>query len=324
MPTQKVKPANAPDLELVEVPAVESFKVWSHGLPFRTVRWHFHPEYEIHLITETAGRSFVGDYIGGFAPGNLVMTGPNLPHNWISDVPPETVIERRCLVLQFSAAFIAGCMGNFPELRVLAPLLEQANAGLEFDAATGAAAQPVLEALLTAHGPARIGLFCQLLELVHRAPQCRRLSSTSYRPNPAAYVAEPLNLVLAHISHNLAGDLCESELAQLCGFSASAFSRAFQRHTGQSFVRYINRLRVNRACELLISSHASIADICFQVGFNNLSNFNRQFLAQKQIPPSRFRLWQRGNATSSADDAARPHTSALGRRHATSEPMRPA
>src|ERR1700748_360881 len=88
-----------PDLEVVDVPRETSFKVWSHGYPYRTVRWHFHPEYEIHLITATTGKYFVGDYIGNFATGNLVMPASNLPHNWVSNVPPEGRINERCLVL---------------------------------------------------------------------------------------------------------------------------------------------------------------------------------------------------------------------------------
>src|ERR1700748_3951541 len=93
-------PVVQPDLEWVAVPPDESFKVWSHGYPYRTVRWHFHPEYEIQLITTTSGKYFVGDHIGDFAPGNLVMTGPNLPHNWVSNVPPGERVDERCLILQ--------------------------------------------------------------------------------------------------------------------------------------------------------------------------------------------------------------------------------
>ena len=76
-----------PDLEVVQIRRGESFAAWSHGYPFRTVRWHFHPEYELHLVVATSGRYFVGDFIGEFEPGNLVLTGPNLPHNWVSDIP---------------------------------------------------------------------------------------------------------------------------------------------------------------------------------------------------------------------------------------------
>ena len=76
-----------PDLEVVQIRPGESFAAWSHGYPYRTVRWHFHPEYELHLVVATTGRYFVGDFIGEFEPGNLVLTGPNLPHNWVSDIP---------------------------------------------------------------------------------------------------------------------------------------------------------------------------------------------------------------------------------------------
>ncbi len=78
-------------------------------------------------------------------------------------------------------------------------------------------------------------------------------------------------------------------MAELSGFSPSGFSRAFEQHTGLTFVRYVNQLRIGRACELLLGSKANVADICFQVGFNNLSNFNRQFLKLKGISPSGFR-----------------------------------
>ena len=79
-----------PDLELVHIRKGESFAAWKHGYPFRTVRWHFHPEYEIHLVVATTGKFYIGDHVGEFGPGQLIMTGPNLPQNWISDIPPDS------------------------------------------------------------------------------------------------------------------------------------------------------------------------------------------------------------------------------------------
>ncbi len=112
-----------PDLELVAVRRDESFKAWYHGYPYRTVRWHFHPEYEIHLIVATTGKMFVGDHISSFAPGNLVLLGPNLPHNWVSDVPEGETVEQRNLVLQFGQEFVSHCMESFPEWRQVEALL---------------------------------------------------------------------------------------------------------------------------------------------------------------------------------------------------------
>ena len=87
-----------PDLELIQIRPGKSFAVRSHGYPYHTVRWHFHPEFELHQIVETKGRYFVGDFIGEFEPGNLVLTGPNLPHNWVSDVPDGQTVPLRCRI----------------------------------------------------------------------------------------------------------------------------------------------------------------------------------------------------------------------------------
>ena len=96
-----------PDLEVVQIGHAESFKAWEHGYPFRTVRWHFHPELELHHVVSTSGRYFVGDFIGTFAPGNLVLTGPNLPHNWVSDIAPARRCALRSRVVQFTEGFVA-------------------------------------------------------------------------------------------------------------------------------------------------------------------------------------------------------------------------
>lgn len=300
---------NAPDLEIVGVPSQCSFEVWAHGYPFRTVRWHFHPEYEIHLVTETTGRAFVGDYIGTFAPGNLVLTGPNLPHNWISDVAAGETVGQRGLVVQFTAEFITRATGIMPELRAIDPMLARSAAGLEFAEGTGALARPVIEAMIEAEGPARIGHFFALLSLL-AGSDYHRLASENYRARPEHYADQPLNLVLDHIAKNAFGNLRQSVLAQLSGFSPSGFSRAFRQHTGVTFVRYVNETRINHACEMLMSGNQRVTEICFALGFNNLSNFNRHFIGVKGRAPSEFRRRHRENAATRFAEAARPEAAA--------------
>ena len=125
-----------PDLEVVQIRRGESFKAWAHGYPFHTVRWHFHPEYEIHHVVATSGHYFVGDFIGEFEPGNLVLTGPNLPHNWVSDVPPGTSVPLRGRVVQFSQEFIADATTALPELAGCENILELSRRGALFSSAT--------------------------------------------------------------------------------------------------------------------------------------------------------------------------------------------
>ena len=287
-----------PDLELVEVANDESFKVWSHGYPFKTVRWHFHPEYEIHLIVSTTGRMHVGDYIGDFQPGNLVMTGPNLPHNWVSDVPTGVQVRLRCIVLQFAAGFIGRVIDTLPEIGFMNEMLGEARRGIEFCAPSGVAALPLMSQLLDAQGARRVELFMALLDLLSKCRSRKPLASIAYRTSPEEYMSRPLNRVLANISGNLGANLRESDFAERAGVPLGTFLRAFRRHTGMTFVQYVNSLRIKTACDLLMAGDRQITEICYMTGFNNVSNFNRRFLAQKNMSPSEFRRRHAENISS--------------------------
>ena len=278
-----------PDLEVVQIGRSESFKAWAHGYPFHTVRWHFHPEYEIHHVVATSGHYFVGDFIGNFEPGNLVLTGPNLPHNWVSHLATGESVPLRGRVLQFTEDFIGNAMALLPELAACESLLETSRRGALFSPATAEAAAPMLAELVTAQGIRRIEVFIGLLGLLQRA-EVTTLTSTNYLPDPSGFMSTGINEALAYINANLTEPFTETDLSAIAGLSPSAFSRSFRRHTGQSLVKYVNRLRINLACQLLMGKdEMKITDVCFSSGFNNISNFNRQFQAQKGMTPSRFR-----------------------------------
>lgn len=279
-----------PDLEVVQIGEAQSFKAWAHGYPFHTVRWHFHPEYEIHQVVTTSGRYFVGDFIGEFEPGNLVLTGPNLPHNWVSNLPPDVVVPLRGRVVQFSEAFISDASKIFPELAHFDPILEVSRRGALFSKKTSNKIAPMLEELVDAHGVRRIELFANVIGSMTRCSHIQPLTSASYLPDPSGFMSNGINEALAYINSHLTEQFTETDLAAISGRNASYFSRSFKRQTGMALVQYVNRLRINLACQLLMNDDdLSITDICFEVGFQNISNFNRQFLAHKGMAPSRFR-----------------------------------
>jgi AraC-like DNA-binding protein len=201
-------------------------------------------------------------------------------------------------VLQFDAEFVARANAAFPEFKRVESLLDAARWGLLFTPETGAAAEPVMREMLGAQGLRRIVLFIELFDLLAQGAGPVKLASAAYRADPTRYAETRINHVLSYIDKNLSQELRESELAELAGQSVSAFSRYFRRHTGVPFVQYVNRLRINFACQLLMSGEFNITDICYQVGFNNLSNFNRQFLLLKEMSPSRWRAYQQLNAAS--------------------------
>jgi AraC-like DNA-binding protein len=275
-----------PDLEVVQIGRAESFKAWEHGYPFRTVRWHFHPEFELHHVVATSGRYFIGDFIGTFEPGNLVLTGPNLPHNWVSDAAQAPVRSR---VVQFSEPFITQAMALMPELAGFGCVLDRSRRGVLFGA-EAACVGPMLAELVQARGPRRLEIFIGVIDALARAGDSRLLASAAYLPDPSRFMSTGMNEALAYISDNLTEPFRETDLAAIAGLSPGAFSRSFRRHTGLALVQYVSRLRVNLACQMLMGdTRTPITDVCFSAGFNNLSNFNRQFLRQKGMPPSRFR-----------------------------------
>ena len=166
-----------PDLELVHIRKGESFAAWMHGYPFRTVRWHYHPEYEIHLVVDTHGTFYIGDHIGEFGPGQLIMTGPNLPQNWISDIAPDEVVPTRSFVVQFPETFIEDAAAAMPEMDAIRPLLERSHRGLLFSPATAEAVKPLMTELFEARGLRRLALFWDILDQLANAPDPEVLAS---------------------------------------------------------------------------------------------------------------------------------------------------
>ncbi|WP_417258837.1 AraC family transcriptional regulator [Celeribacter sp.] len=278
------------DLELVHIREGESFAAWRHGYPFRTVRWHYHPEYEIHLVAATHGKFYVGDHVGEFSPGQLIMTGPNLPQNWISDIGSAETVPQRTEVIQFPQSFVDKVLDAFPEAAAAQSLFERSRRGILFDYETGEAVRPLMRRLLNARGVLRLGLFFEILDTLLKASSVQTLSSLSYMLNLEKQEESEMNRVIAYLRENLTEPISETELAEMTGQSQSAFSRSFKRHTGTSLVRFRNQLRIDLACQMLVvDPEAKVSDICFDVGFSNLSNFNRHFLRVKGMSPSEFR-----------------------------------
>ena len=260
-----------------------------HGFPNPLVRWHYHEEYELHLIVRTHGRVFVGDYIGHFEPGHLVLTGPRLPHNWIStDVAPEGVAVRD-RVLQFSDAPLRDSAALIPELQEVLPLLERARHGIEFFGMSELTAER-LDRIKHSHGLRRFAEFLDLMGELSRCADMRALSTVQLQSFVDDASLAQLSGIVDWVTEHSAEQFSMAEVCLRVGMGESKFSRYFRRATGNTFTDFVNRLRINRACQLLMETDRYITNICYDVGFNNVANFNRRFLELKGMTPKEFRL----------------------------------
>ncbi|WP_317201276.1 AraC family transcriptional regulator [Janthinobacterium sp.] len=258
-----------------------------HGYPSPRVRWHCHDEYELHLIVSTSGKLFVGDYIGEFSPGHLVLTGPRLPHNWISNRVPEEGVLLRDMILQFAHEPLEQAAKSIPELRELLPLLERSTYGIEFLAAAGAEAHFLR--IRASRGAERFAHFLQFMSELARSSNYRLLSNATMRSYDDDATLAKVNAVLNYITENYREPLSAEALAEQLGMSLSKFSRFFRKTTGNSFTDFVSRIRINKACQLLMNTDQYVTNVCYDVGFHNVANFNRRFLQVKGVTPKEFR-----------------------------------
>ncbi|GIT89630.1 AraC family transcriptional regulator [Jannaschia pagri] len=278
-----------PEVEFVDR-ATESIRYLEHGWPTDLCRWHSHEEYELHLIVATQGKAFVGDYIGPFRPGALFLTGPNLPHNWVTDeIGKAQAVPLRDMLVQFDRASLEHLKAAFPEFRALDHMLARSAGGVEFVDFDLSTAHTLFAAVRDAKGADRILKFLNLLLTVNAHPQQKRLSDHNVAfPNFQANRTRIADVV-DHITTHFAEDLSLEQAATMAHMSTAAFSRNFQKRTGTRFTEFLTKVRIGQACSMLQATDEKIATICHEVGFRNLANFNRHFLKVKGMTPSAFR-----------------------------------
>ena len=278
-----------PDYEVILYAPTESFRWFKHDYPVSVAKWHYHPEYELHLTRTTSGTMMVGDHLGDFEPGCLVLAGPNLPHNWVSAIAPGEVVRDRDVVIQFTADWADKVAGFCPELAAIRLLFEDSAYGVEFSGMTSRTGQRLVTEMGNARGADRVIQFLRLMECLARNPAERRRLSRSAPDGAKTDLPPQLDIAMRFMIEHYADEIDLGAVADYCGLAPQAFSRLFKRQAGHTFARYLILIRVYGACTLLTQSHQSITEICFEVGFNNIANFNRQFFKVCGRTPSDYR-----------------------------------
>lgn len=280
-----------PPLELVPSSPDLSARWHVHDYPGSYCRWHYHPEHEIHLIQRSTGTAIVGDHIGRFVPGHLVLVGSNLPHHWISDTADGQPVVDRDVVLQLHPDWFDACQRLLPELGSVRGVFERAARGLEFTGATAEQAAVELVAVGHSTGTRRLGHLLELFRLLEEAgsEEAHPLASPWTPSLDGAQASDLVDRTLTYLFSRVEGDVRLAEAAALVGMSESGFSRSFQRASGQTFTDTVRKLRLTHACHLLEQTDLPVAAVCRRVGYRNLSNFNRQFRAEHRLTPREYR-----------------------------------
>ena len=275
--------------EYVLTGADETFLWRRDDYPWERNVWNFHPEVEIHYVANASGVLLAGDHVGAFTPGHISLIGSNLPHDWVTPLADGERIPGRDIVIQFLPSKLEQASAFLPELAGFRDFFVRAQRGLSFKGRARALAEALILDIEFQTGSARLASFLSLLSLLRDTDEVDTLSSEAYVPDLSYGSLEALQLVFAYIFANLAEDIRLPDMARMVGMSDSSFSRFFKKNSGNSFTDHVNKLRIWKAGQLLTDTSMPITDICFEVGYRNLSNFNRVFLRHHNLTPSRYR-----------------------------------
>jgi AraC-like DNA-binding protein len=275
----------------------ESFLVRTFDLPRFTVPWHFHPEPELTLILEGSGDRCVGDHLGSFRAGDLVLLAGNLPHYWHSHAhaaPSKAKQSReraRAVVVHLREEYFGGSLLSLPEASSWKKLLDRAHRGLAFEGKTASHASKELERLPEKEGSRQLLALLGILQTLcdGAADDTLPLAGEHYLPACDDHAAERVRRVYQFIYAHLAEPIGLDDLARAAGMSSAAFCRYCKRVTGRSPTRLLSELRITQACKLLTDTSKSVSEIAFASGFQSISNFNRVFQQIKDTSPQVFR-----------------------------------
>jgi AraC-like DNA-binding protein len=253
--------------------------------------WHFHPHYQLFTVLEGTGTRFIGDSIQYFEAGDTVFLGPNLPHLWRSDkmyFENNSTLKTHGIVLYFTEDFLGSDFFEKSEMSVLNAFLKNSSRGLVW---SGKTRQHVIERLLELRNIKGFKRILILLDLLHSLSQSKDyqfITNENYTNLHKLSETERMQKVYEYVSKNFKDTIKLSDIAEKVNMSEAAFCRYFKKRTNRSFVDFVNEIRIGNACKLLSQNTLNVSGICFESGFNTISNFNFHFKKIVGKTPSEY------------------------------------
>lgn len=261
-----------------------SFVSRIHRTPHFEVPWHQHIEYELILFLEGAGLSFIGNSVDEFEVGDIFFIGSNVPHTF----QKSGDIITSAVVIQFKDNFWGNGLLDIPESKHINNLLHNSKHGLKITGSTKEKLRPVIMQLQESKGFWRIVRLCECLALLADTEEYKSVSTQEIKVMNHSD-KERIERIVQYTMDNFKEEIRLETIAAVACMSPHAFCSYFKKRTRKTYVDFLNEIRIGYACKLLLTTEMNILSICFESGFNNVANFNRQFLKVKHQKPSVYR-----------------------------------
>lgn len=265
----------------------ESFKVWINFNPYMHNPWHYHPESELTFIEEGRGVLFVGDSVTNYCKNDLFLIGSNLPHEYRSSTKETPDYFSKSIALHFKNDFPGQDFYKIPEAKIIFQILQQSKTGIKFnDTTTQKIMKEKMTEIFQTRGIERINILFSILEMIASSSEQEYLSSQSFVDSINEGQDQKMNTIYKYVIKNFKEQISIDDLASEVNMTKTSFCRFFKKRAKKSFVQYLNELRIGYACKLLYTESYNISETAYESGFENISNFNKQFLKIKKSTPS--------------------------------------
>lgn len=271
-----------PVLEQIGLEQGRSILAFNYSSVYFDTPWHFHPQHELTYIDGSVGTRFVGDHVGPYEPGELVLLRANLPHCWKNHL--QEGINAESTVIQWNK----GIFATIPELDPVFTMIRAAARGLLFDKTAAAPVISRVKRLPQCSGPE---LYVALLEVIVELADCpyQPLSEARFEDDLPAEFNSRMAQIHEFVEARYAQKIYLRELAELVSMSEQSFSRFFSKIMGRPFFTFLNEYRINMAARMLIDTDWPVAQIAYACGYDSLPFFYKQFQKFKNISPLKYR-----------------------------------
>lgn len=277
--------------EQIDFPGRSAIRVKLQEKPHFTYPWHFHSEYELLYVVEGFGTRFVADNIESFGAGDLALVGSNLPHFWKSDESyhqPDNPKKIIYVVIQFPNEFFKEAISEYPEFHRIKDLLALSARGMHFTPELAQKAKRNIFKVVQSKGFERALLTLELLQFLAKTKEYRLLAGELYQVENHDFTNDRLTKVMHYLNTRYLKKVELEKVAEVAHLHPSAFCRYFKEKSGKSLSEFVNNMRIAYACRLIIEGKMSVSQVCYESGFNNLSNFNRIFKKHTSFTPTRY------------------------------------
>lgn len=279
---------------IVDAPILGQKRIWVKKInkPYFDHPFHFHKLSELTWIREGHGKLIVGDYVGNFSEGEVILASPKLPHLWRCDpayYKNNKNLFTRSIGLYFPLELVNMLSDDIPSIHRYNELMQKAERGLRFHGKTRLSVNDKMKELVNTNGLMQLGIFLQVIDCLSRSKEYEFLSSVGYKQSSNINDIQRFNEVYQFLLKNFHRDIMLEEVAHICNMTPGSFCRFFKQKTQKTFTVFLNELRIGHAKKLLQNENYPIKDICYECGYNNPVNFFSTFKRIAKQTPKSFR-----------------------------------